>query len=67
MRKGKKRSQSLGKRRTLPGAPPGSIIVDPNANDTTIRVMAFGNGGLLEKDISDVNEIIAIRNSYRNV
>jgi len=41
--------------------------VDPSANPTTIRVMAFNGAELLEKEIIDIDEIRAIRVAFRNV
>jgi magnesium transporter len=61
-----KRSQNP-KRRVKPGSAPGVMIVDPNAVETTIRVMAFNGADFLEKEIQNVEEIRAIRVAYRSV
>lgn len=55
------------RRRYAPGTAPGSMIVDPNANPTTIRIMAFGGAEFLERDIKDVAEIRALLVAYRSV
>lgn len=47
------------KRRTLPGAAPGTISVDPAAPQPVMHVIAFGPQGIVEKDIAlpdDVRE-----------
>ena len=54
-------------RRSMPGTAPGSMIVDPNATPTVIRVMAFGGSEFLEKEVKDVSEIRAIMVAYRSV
>ena len=43
------------------------MIVDPFAKPTIIRVMAFNGAEFLEKEISSVDEIRAIRVAYRSV
>jgi magnesium transporter len=45
------------KRRSKPGDAPGQFNVDPNAFPTNIRVMAFGAGAIIEREIKEVNEI----------
>ena len=51
----------------MPGTAPGSMIVDPNASPTIIRVMAFGGSEFLEKNVKDIAEIRAIMVAYRSV
>jgi len=46
---------------------PGSMIVDPNANPTNVRIMAFGGVEFLEREIKDISEIRAILVAYRSV
>ena len=60
------RSQNA-RRRTKPGTAPGSMIVDPNANPTIIRVMAFGGSEFLEKEVKDIAEIRAIMVAHRSL
>ncbi len=43
------------------------MIVDPNANPTTIRIMAFGGNEFLEREIQDVAEIRSIMVAFRSV
>lgn len=42
------------RRRTPPGAPPGTLIPDPTEPPPVIRVMAYGPDGLVEATIADV-------------
>lgn len=63
----KRRRSQNPRRRSTPGSAPGSMNVDPSANPTTIRVMAFNGAELLEKEILDIDEIRAIRVAFRNV
>ena len=60
------RSQNA-RRRTKPGTAPGSMIVDPNANPTIIRVMAFGGSEFIEKEVKDIAEIHAIMAAHRSL
>jgi magnesium transporter len=54
MGKGKdKRRKDEIHRRTLPGAPPGTLAVDPEAMRSRIRVMAYGSGAITDKRIED--------------
>lgn len=43
------------------------MIVDPNANPTSIRVMAFGGTEFLECEIQDIAEVRSIMVAYRTV
>ncbi len=43
------------------------MIVDPNANPTTIRIMAFGRNELLEREIKDISEMRSIMVAYRSI
>lgn len=58
-RKGKTRRThtSLFSRRSLPGSPPGTLIVDPNAPRSVIRLMAFDPDRVVEKPIEDVQSV----------
>jgi magnesium transporter len=40
-------------RRTLPGAAPGTLAVDPEAMRSKIRVIAYGSGAITDKRIDD--------------
>lgn len=63
----KTRKSQNPKRRFRPGTAPGSMIVDPNANPTVVRVMAFGGVEFLEREIKDISEIRSIMVAYRSV
>jgi len=47
------------KRRAEPGAPPGSLSVDPQAPQPVIRLLAYGPDKYIERDIGDPQEIVA--------
>jgi magnesium transporter len=64
---GKLRHSQNVHRRTKPGSAPGSMIVDPNAFATTVRVVAFGGADFLDKELQNVEELRAIRLAYRSV
>jgi magnesium transporter len=55
-RNGKLR-RNAWRRRSKPGDAPGQINVDPNAEPTRIRVIGYGAGSILEREIKDVQEI----------
>ena len=40
-----------------PGTPPGTVIVDPEAAQPTIRVLAYGPDDILEEKISDPRHV----------
>ncbi|XZE33568.1 magnesium/cobalt transporter CorA [Pirellulaceae bacterium SH501] len=63
----RRRSQTLAKRRTQPGAPPGSLVVDPAAESTIVRVIGYGNGGFHESVLSDLGKLDAIRRQHPTV
>ena len=45
------------KRRTPPGAPPGTLVADPSAPKPVISVMTYGGDGCSEEVIRDVNDV----------
>jgi magnesium transporter len=47
------------KRRAAPGAPPGSLTVDPLAPRTVIRLLAYSADKFIEREISDPEELRA--------
>ncbi len=49
------------------GAPPGSIIVDPTAPCTTIRVMGFCGPHCIDQEVKHLDEIQSIRSQFRNI
>lgn len=64
---GKFRHSQNVKRRTKPGSAPGLLNIDPQANSTIIRVMAFQGSNFLEKEIQNVEDLRAICSAYRTV
>ena len=57
-RKSKRRKYVSGiERRTSPGAPPGSLVVDPYAPLPIIRVIAYGSEAVHEELVEDVSRI----------
>ena len=40
-----------------PGTPPGTVIVDPEAAQPTIRVLAYGSDDVLEEKVSDPHRV----------
>ena len=57
-RKSKRRKYVSGiERRTSPGAPPGSLVVDPQAPLPIIRVIAYGSEAVHEELVEDVSRI----------
>ena len=57
-RKSKRRKYLSGiERRASPGAPPGSLVVDPHAPLPIIRVIAYGSEAVHEELVEDVSRI----------
>lgn len=46
-----------GRKRPPPGSPPGTIVIDPDASQTSVRMIAFNKDEFLEKPIADPAEI----------
>src|SRR5215470_16228837 len=44
-------------RRTPPGAPPGTLIPDPEAPQPVIRVIAYGPGAFTEQEVSSPQQV----------
>jgi magnesium transporter len=59
--------QHIAKRRSKPGDAPGQIIVDPSADSTTIRVIAFGCNDFFERAVKSVEELRSIIVSKQKV
>ena len=57
--KRRKRRKSRFSRRTQPGSQPGVVRVDPEASCPQVCLMAFGDGGLIEQKITDLDTIPA--------
>lgn len=63
----KRRRKNYFRRRTEPGAAPGSLVADDSASDPVVSVFAYGPDGVLERKLSTVkelDEITAIRASH---
>jgi magnesium transporter len=58
------RKRKGARRRSPPGAPPGTVTADPDAPRPVVRVMAFGPGELLERTLEDVGEIRDLRDRF---
>jgi len=52
--------RSLLRRRTAPGAMPGTLTGDPTTTTTSIRVMAYGPERLVEQEVDDPSELTAL-------
>jgi magnesium transporter len=55
---------SVFSQRPLPGSAPGTLIADPNAAKTQIRIVAYSSDKILEKDIEDASTIRSILNQW---
>ncbi len=53
----KRKKPIFPEHRTPPGSPPGVLIADPEAQPTTVHVMAYGPAGLVEQDLKDLTEL----------
>ena len=51
-------------RRSLPGSAPGTLIADPNAAKTKVRIIAYKAEKVLEKDIEDISAVRSIINEW---
>ena len=65
--KRKRGSHSLAKRRASPGTPPGTLLIDPNASTTSIKVMAFDCQNVRDQSISHVSELKNYLGKFRNL
>jgi len=45
------------RRRTPPGTPPGTLIVDPKAPHPVIRILAYGPNAVVEQEISEPRRV----------
>jgi len=50
--------------RTAPGTAPGTLVADPDAARTEIRVIGYGEDTLEEKSITDARELAALRGRW---
>ncbi|MDX2114594.1 MAG: magnesium/cobalt transporter CorA [Planctomycetota bacterium] len=63
-RPGKQNRRSPFKRRSKPGAAPGTMIVDPQAPKPRVRLIAFGPDEFLETEVEDLEKIAQIRGRF---
>jgi len=45
------------RRRTPPGTPPGTLIVDPEAPPPTIRILAYGPQDVIEQEVTNPRQV----------
>lgn len=55
--KHKKRKSKVFRRRTPPGAPPGTLVTDPSAPRPVMAVLAYSPQDFVEQDVSDPQQI----------
>ena len=58
--KRRRAGKALFKSRTEPGAPPGTLVPDPNAPNSEIQILAFGPDGYEERTDGNLREIPAL-------
>ena len=49
------------RRRSIPGSAPGTLAAAPNARAPTIRIIAYGPEGVIDRQNADPDEIAALR------
>src|SRR5213592_3369529 len=60
-----KRRMSKGRRqRTPPGAPPGTLAIDPEAPHPIVRVIAYGPDDVVEQKVQDLDAIRGFLQRY---
>ena len=58
------KSTRHARRRVQPGAPPGTLVVDPNAAAPVVRAMSFGPEEFHEETVEDLDRIPQLLESY---
>ena len=53
--------------RRFPGSVPGLLDVPKSAGKPSIHIMAFGPGDLMEREVSDLESIVEIRQKYATI
>jgi magnesium transporter len=53
----RKRRKALFRRRTAPGAAPGTLVADPAAPKPVVRLLAYGPQGCVERELHTIAEI----------
>ena len=51
-------------RRSTPGAPPGTFVVDPEAPPTLVRVIAYGPDGFLDQPVEDLRSLAGLQRTW---
>ena len=64
MGKRRRKHETEFRRRTAPGAAPGTVVADPCAPSSVIRVIAFGPESFEEKQLAGVDEVRAYLNRF---
>src|SRR5262245_640909 len=57
----------LFRRRTAPGAPPGTLVADPTAPKPVVRLIAYSPEGVLERELTspgDFDQIPQVLKQY---
>jgi magnesium transporter len=52
---------------TPPGSAPGTLSANPTAASTRVRVMAYSQGDLVEKEIDDLRELAALMKTWPTI
>jgi magnesium transporter len=55
------------RRPTTPGTAPGTISLDPNAKETSIKLIAFNQQSIIERSIDKPSEIIEVTRQFSTV
>jgi len=63
-RRSQRDEASRQRRRSAPGAPPGTLNVDPQAPLSVIKVIAYGPQGMIESDPVNVDQIPGILGQF---
>ena len=56
-RRNRRRLKPRIRRRTVPGAKPGTLAIAPDAAPTTIHIMAYSQERVVERDVEDPSEL----------
>ncbi len=61
----RRRRSKLFRRRSAPGAPPGQLVAIPDAPQPTIQVFAYDQARLVEKTLTDVDQLDTLDGSFQ--
>ena len=62
--RGRHRPRLPRRKRTTPGASPGTLVADPQAHGTYLRVTAYSGDAIEEHEILDVEQLAALRGRW---